>query len=300
MNPCEMEIIVSPVKTSRRMLTSHLDCRAVVERTTKNQPIPRSLWKHAKDAALNPRQFIFCRPFALIWTLYAATYVAANCTETLTRGWTWPDTGTVKFFTTTAVNVPLGIWKDISFARIFSAPAATPPTAQPTAEPAVSARSIAASAASNPPSSGVVPRSPPVPQVYVPASTRRAAAAVFLFRDALTIFGSFTLAPQLSKMVPDSMASSAHAKANISQLTVPALTQLVATPVHLWGLDMYTAQTKGVPMSQRISRSQEHLPSTTVMRSLRLLPAFGIGIIGNTELRNYFHGESFEEAMETY
>jgi hypothetical protein len=87
----------------------------------------------------------------------------------------------------------MGVWKDIRFAQIFGTKATTAGVTRPL----VQNRSVA-----------------------------RAATAIFLLRDSVTIFGSFTLAPRLSAIIPDSLASHPHAKPVISQLTVPVLTQL--------------------------------------------------------------------------
>jgi hypothetical protein len=153
------------------------------------------------------------------------------------------------------VNVPMGVWKDIRFAQIFGIKATTAGVTRPL----VQNRSVA-----------------------------RAATAIFLLRDSVTIFGSFTLAPRLSAMIPDSLASHPHAKPVISQLTVPVLTQLVATPLHLLGLDLYMRQ-QHVSVVDRVVQSQRYLASSTVVRCIRIIPAFGFGCLANMELRAFFH-----------
>lgn len=235
----------------------------MVEKIAHRQSFVRSLWAHAKFAVTQPRQFVFYRPFGIIWTLYAVTYTVASGSDTIARNWLHAGAGTITFLATTAVNVPLGVWKDVQFARIYGGPGKAtdvPPHTKSGTQPVLSRRGVP-----------------------------RAAAAVFLLRDSLTIFGSFTLAPRVSGMIPDSLVPGPHAKATVAQLTVPMLTQLVATPVHLIGLDMYNRQQRDIALANRIQCTRAHLASSTVVRCIRILPAFGFGIVTNTELRTYLH-----------
>lgn len=162
------------------------------------------------------------------------------------------------FLSTTMVNVPMGVWKDIRFAQMFGSNATRAGVVRP---PLVQNRGVA-----------------------------RAATAIFLLRDSVTIFGSFTLAPRLSEMIPDDLTAHPHAKPVISQLTVPVLTQLVATPLHLLGLDLYMRQ-HAVSFADRLVQSQRYLASSTVVRCIRIIPAFGFGCLANMELRSFFHNK---------
>lgn len=152
----------------------------------------------------------------------------------------------------------MGVWKDIRFAQIFGTQRA------PSSTEAVKSALVQSRGAA------------------------RAATTIFLFRDSITIFGSFTLAPKLADVIPDSFATHPHAKPIITQLTVPVLTQLVATPLHLLGLDLYMRQT-AVPLVDRLVQSQRYLASTTVVRCIRIIPAFGFGCLANMEMRSTFH-----------
>ncbi|KAJ5166158.1 uncharacterized protein N7482_004939 [Penicillium canariense] len=232
--------------------------RALVEKSSWNQPLIRGLRTHALSALKHPARFIFQVPFGIIWALYAATYTVANGTDTIGKELSTPATGMITFLSTTIVNVPLGVWKDIRFAQVFGTQRA-PSDVDAVRKSLAQSRGVA-----------------------------RAAAAVFLARDCVTIFGSFTLAPKLAATIPDDWTSHPHAKPVISQLTVPVLTQLVATPLHLLGLDLYMRQ-HAVPLSDRIVQSQRYLGSSTVVRCIRIIPAFGFGCLANMELRSMFH-----------
>lgn len=164
------------------------------------------------------------------------------------------------------VNVPLGLWKDVRFAQIYGTGSAS--------DPARMAKTAALPS--------------PVPCRTPNLGSSRAATATFLLRDAITIFGSFTLAPWLAAAIPDKLVAHPHAQTIITQLSVPSLTQLVATPLHLLGLDLYNRQ-HNVPWSDRLARTRRYLPSATVVRCIRIIPAFGFGCLTNTELRSVFH-----------
>ncbi|KAI0438366.1 hypothetical protein F4803DRAFT_535162 [Xylaria telfairii] len=258
--------------------------RAVVEKTLYRDSVLRSLWVNTIHAASRPKSFFLGRPFAIIWTLYAATYTVASCSNTLTGKYYPAVVNATTFLATTIINVPLGIWKDVRFAQIFShhhAAGAISHEASRTSTAAGSKLSLAGSPTSFVPT--LSPRRMP-----------RAVAGVFLARDAITLFGSFTLAPRAAICIPDSLVSNLHAKAAISQLTVPMLTQLVATPVHLLGLDLYQRQRGGVTFSNRLGHISSGLGGATVARCLRILPAFGFGVLANQELRLLFHAAASE------
>ncbi|KAI9933003.1 hypothetical protein MW887_009257 [Aspergillus wentii] len=182
--------------------------RSLTEKASSNKPLLRGLRAHAIAALRHPGRFVFSRPFGLVWTLYAATYAVANATDTVTRETHPSSSASITFISTFAVNVPLGVWKDISFAQLFGN------SPDPIAKTALrSTRAVST-----------------------------AATATFLVRDAATIFGSFTLAPWCSELIPDSLTSHSHSKTVITQMVVPVLSQLVATPIHLIGLDLYNRQ----------------------------------------------------------
>ena len=219
-------------------------------------------------ALRQPGLFVFQRPFGIVWALYAATYSVANVTDTISHKLEIAAAGTITFATTMLANVPLALWKDIRFAQEYGT--GRGPDAK------IANANISQS-----------------PVTLQNKSMARAAAAIFLVRDGVTIFGSFTLAPWLSDAIPDHLAAHPHAKPVITQLTVPVLTQLVATPLHLLALDMYTRQYT-VPFLDRIKHSQQYLLSSTLLRGVRIIPAFGVGCLTNMELRSTFHAKFSE------
>lgn len=187
------------------------------------------------------------------------------------------------------VNIALGIFKDVKFAQYFSssqanttpstigAMATTPKTIKPPPPtPTTPTASITPSTTTNPKLKPSIPL---------------AAYSIFLLRDSITIASSFTLAPWLasSTALLDPISTNPHIKSTIAQLAVPAAFQFVATPLHLLGLDLVgrPGRTAGSSMLERAERIRRDWISASSVRAVRILPAFGVGVVVNTELREW-------------
>ncbi|CAD0105773.1 unnamed protein product, partial [Aureobasidium uvarum] len=236
--------------------------RAIVEQSSSKRPMLQCLRLHFSNAMKRPSRFVLSRPFGIVWTLYAATYIVANTSETFASTRDNVPIGSVVLASTCLVNVPLGVWKDVRFAQLFG----------------VGKASVIAGAAASTHTAKV-------------GRTPISAAATFLARDTLTLFGSFTLAPWLSASLPEVSLLSSQAQAVLTQLTVPALTQIGATPLHLLGLDLCNRPYR-MSWRERMIQIRYYLLSTTMVRCVRILPAFGFGCLTNTALREYLHGDS--------
>ena len=70
---------------------------------------------------------------------------------------------------------------------------------------------------------------------------------------------------------------------------MPAAFQFVATPLHLLGLDLVgrPGRTAGSSMLERAERIRRDWVSASSVRAVRILPAFGVGVVVNTELREW-------------
>ncbi|KAH7252952.1 hypothetical protein B0J15DRAFT_398871 [Fusarium solani] len=198
-------------------------------------------------AVLHPKRFMLGRPFTLVCGLYSATFGVANMSETLGDEVSQISMGTLTFLSVTAVNVPLGIWKDLKFANMYG-------SGNPNSKTAT-----------------------------MPSRPYKAAVSAFLVRDSATIFGSFCLAPWLADAVPDFITASQHMKGTISQMTVPMLAQSIATPAHLVGLDYYSGRRS--PWREKASRVKAEFPSAGLIRCVRVVPTFGLGCVLNKEIR---------------
>ena len=237
---------------------------AVVENAARpgQNPLAKALTSNILRSVRNPRLFFGTKPFFIIWTLYAATYVTANTVETTARHLTNEADRlfipSVTFLSTIAINVPLGVWKDVRFVQLFGRPS-TP----------VAARTEGAKGP------------PPVQSVRFP----RTVASTFLIRDAITIFGAVNLPPIVSTSLPEETFANPMLKMATMQLLVPIFSQIFATPIHLLGIDMYSHPNSVA----RFSRIRHNLKATTMVRCARIVPAFGVGLIVNTGLRDHFH-----------
>ncbi|RAL06056.1 uncharacterized protein BO80DRAFT_370403 [Aspergillus ibericus CBS 121593] len=231
--------------------------RSVVERLSSNRSLLSTLRTHAFCSILKPKRFYLSRPFFIAWSLYAATYVTANATDTslshlpkLSEKSTITNiAATFSFLPTYVINVSLGILKDIRFSQIYGDPNA---------------------AHKRPPS---IPRT---------------AYMAFLLRDSITISSSFTLAPQMASYIPDWITADLHTKRTITQLVLPALVQFVNTPLHLMALDLI-ARPQVATIAERSALIRSGWIQSSSVRAARILPAFGIGCVVNAELREFFH-----------
>lgn len=201
-----------------------------------------------------PHLFLASKPALLISTLYFGTYMTANSIDTLTSTFdnTTPSrttSGPLKFVGTTGVNMSLCLYKDSQFVRMFG-----PPT------------TVAATAAR-----------------AVPA----ASYALFALRDSLTIFASFNLPPLIAPILPLSEEVEKHlSKATVAQFLAPAGIQLLSTPVHLWGLDLYNRPARtGIGWRMRVNRITRDWLGGSVARMSRIVPAFGVGGVVNSNVR---------------
>lgn len=259
----------------------------VVEKSTHNQPLLPAFRRHLWYSITQPATFLTSRPSLLVWSLYAATFTTANTSETLFNE-VFPHVdraiaGTTAFISTFFVNTSIGIWKDVKFAQLFghrttannSADAKMGNSAQTkggtTGASAMAARSVSRS---------------------IPLATYSA----FLFRDGLTIFGSFNLAPMVSASIPDFVASNEFFKILVAQLGVPAAIQWISTPIHLFGLDLYN-RAAPIPIRDRLNRVSRDMVGASMLRMCRIIPAFGIGGFANTEGRAFLRHQ-LNQVME--
>ncbi|KAL4911895.1 hypothetical protein BDW62DRAFT_206985 [Aspergillus aurantiobrunneus] len=182
-------------------------------------------------ALTHPQAFLLSRPHGHVFALYAATYTVANTTETIAQQ-THPSlSSALTFACTFLVDVPLGVWKDLRFAQLFGTHSHQRPL--PTTKKAL-----------------------PIPK----KTGSTAATTALLIRDALTIYGSFALAQRCTEIIPDSLAAHPYSKTVFTQLVVPVLSQLAATPLHLLGLDLYNRKHR-VPWGERAAVVRRDLPA---------------------------------------
>eukprot|EP00397_Hematodinium_sp_SG-2012_P046283 GEMP01052231.1.p1 GENE.GEMP01052231.1~~GEMP01052231.1.p1 ORF type:complete len:270 (+),score=47.78 GEMP01052231.1:72-812(+) len=112
---------------------------------------------------------------------------------------------------------------------------------------------------------------------------------LFAIRDSLTILASFTIVPFVAKALEErNIRPFDFTPRTTAQLTCPMAVQVFSTPLHLLGLDLYNR-----PDVSAASRTKfvgcEYIKSAAA-RMFRILPAFGIGGVGNTYFREKYKG----------
>ncbi|KAK0715526.1 hypothetical protein B0H67DRAFT_601056 [Lasiosphaeris hirsuta] len=225
--------------------------RSIMENASGRRTLGDSLRTSLKNLVLRPHHLIFSKPFALIFMLYGGTYFTANAVDTATstvqnHPVTLVTSGTSKFAASSAANIGLCIYKDQVFARLFG--------------PA-----------------GMVPRPVALPTY-----------ALFAARDCMTIFASFNvphlLGPVLTARLGDEVQRYASGQ-TLAQFAAPAAVQLVSTPVHLLGLDIYNRPAVAGGLAERRAAVRRNWTVSTAARICRIVPAFGVGGVVNHKVR---------------
>lgn len=110
--------------------------------------------------------------------------------------------------------------------------------------------------------------------------------AFFALRDCLTIFASFNVPPLLGPVLTTSMSDEVKkyvSGATAAQFLAPAGVQLVSTPLHLLGLDLYNRPRAA--LKERWAIVSKNWSISTLARMGRIMPAFGIGGTVNRKVR---------------
>ncbi|KAF2230625.1 hypothetical protein EV356DRAFT_536226 [Viridothelium virens] len=252
--------------------------KAIIVRAATSTPLTHTLASSLRMLLFRPHAFLLSTPFFLVSSLYTGTYLTANLIDTLSSTLSsatasTTTSGPAKFLATSAANLSLCLYKDSQFTRMFGA-GSTSPTS-----------------------------TPPPPASHTPAPRRaipRTSYALFALRDSLTIFASFNLPPLLA---PHFSSSPLLASLNLSpetaaQFLAPASMQLLSTPLHLLGLDLYN-RPRGQYMHwtgralvgygpspwERARKVARDWVGSSVARMGRIVPAFGVGGVVNGGLR---------------
>jgi hypothetical protein len=112
---------------------------------------------------------------------------------------------------------------------------------------------------------------------------------LFALRDSLTIFASFNVPPLLAPHIPRELLPEfmkGVKSQSIAQFVAPAAVQILSTPVHLLGLDLYNRS--DLSLGQRWELVRGAWMPSFVARVCRIVPAFGVGGVVNTSVRDRF------------
>ena len=237
--------------------------RAVVSAAAGRAPggsLFRALAANAAEFVTRPAAAFGSRAVWLVAGVYAATYAAANLSDVAAERSaraTASQKAAGKFVATTGANMAGSVLKDAAFARMYGAVA-----------------TAAAAAASSSSAS---------PAVAVPA----ASYALFAARDCLTVGGAFFVPAALRDALVNARVfepSDASSAAAVAQLVSPPLMQVLCTPMHLLALDLVNRPDATMSLAARLASLGNAMPSALLARSLRMLPAYGVGGLLNAAL----------------
>lgn len=227
-----------------------------MENASGRASLGASVKNSLRNLFLRPHTMLLSRPVGLIFMVYGGTYLTANVLDTATstvqnKPATHVTSGTAKFASSSAANIGLGIYKDQVYARMFG----------------------------------------PVGQAVrrVPAPSY----ALFTLRDCMTIFASFNVPPLMGPYVNAYMADEMRKRVSgqtVVQFAAPAFVQIVSTPVHLLGLDLYNrprgSQGPGLPTwSERCAQVYKNWGISVAARLCRIIPAYGAAGVVNVKVR---------------
>mmetsp|Transcript_281 Transcript_281/g.764 ORF Transcript_281/g.764 Transcript_281/m.764 type:complete len:289 (-) Transcript_281:51-917(-) len=115
---------------------------------------------------------------------------------------------------------------------------------------------------------------------------------LFFSRDVLAMAFIFTLPPlikpQIKKAVEDGTFPGTEAQADLlTRLSTPVISQLFTTPLHLLGLSWYNSP--DATLGGHAKQLADTYPSTVMLRMLRIIPAFSVGGVVNSSMRQEMH-----------
>ena len=115
-------------------------------------------------------------------------------------------------------------------------------------------------------------------------------------RDCVNISSSFILPKHVSKALQNHTTLDNTLSLQLAQLACPILAQFIATPLQLLGLDFCNRPLPNHSLMGRIRFQQQNLTAAFVIRLGKIAPAFCIGGIGNTYLRDWWRNSFLSHA----
>lgn len=223
---------------------------SIMENASGRHPLLTSLRSSLTTLLRHPQTLLLSRPFALIFLLYGGTYTTANALDTLTS----------TLHAHPASHVTSGPSKFLA--------SSTANIGLCIYKDQVFARLFGPA--------GAVPRPVALPTY-----------ALFAARDCLTIFASFNVPPVLGPVLARGLGTDGERGRMLAQFAAPAAVQVVSTPVHLWGLDVYNRPSggEGTGWRGRWEAVRRNWGVSTMARVCRIVPAFGVGGVVNFRMR---------------
>ncbi|RMZ03043.1 hypothetical protein D0860_06956 [Hortaea werneckii] len=220
--------------------------KAIIENASGKRQMMDSIKASSTAFFSRPHRFLTSKPFAIIFMVYSGTYLMANSLDT--------------------------------FKSLLAAKPASTVTSGPSKFAATSVANLSLGLYKDSQFTkmfGTVSPRPIPPVTY----------SLFAIRDCLTIFASFNLPPLIVPNLPISDAAQQYvSRASAAQFLAPAAVQLISTPFHLLGLDLYN-RNGGTALSDRMRKVRLDWLKSSFARMGRIVPAFGVGGVVNNRLR---------------
>jgi hypothetical protein len=248
--------------------------KAIVERANGTKTILKSSAASIASIVRSPVTFVKSPVFLMMWGVYAATYTTANCLKTIVeyqdkqkqRQQQQQQQKHKSANTSMPPSMSSGIGGKFG---VFAITTGVNSSTTMFKDKFYARHFGAANAATK-----------------VPLITY----GLWGLRDCMVIGSSFILPEYTSCILQERFDMDKTRALQISQLTCPIATQLVAGPVQLLGLDFYNR-----PMSElsykaaaleRLKFQCSNFTSIVGARIARIAPAYGVGGVGNTYFRD--------------
>jgi len=244
--------------------------KAIVQKAAGTHGILQSSLDSIVNIARNPGSYVKSPMFLMMWGVYASTYCTVNCLKTIMEHKdhfketdapnSSNDGGKFGVFAaTTVINSGTTMLKDKFYAKHFGN----------------------ATAASN-----------------VPKLTY----GLWGLRDCMVIGSSFILPDLFCGILMENTEMDRKTALTVSQLTCPIAAQFLVTPVQLLGLDVYNRPLRNLSLraavTERLRFQRSNFASIVGARISRIAPAYGIGGIGNTYLRDKWRDHLLRKEMQ--
>lgn len=131
----------------------------------------------------------------------------------------------------------------------------------------------------------------------VPPSTPFRTIGLFATRDMATMYATFYTAPAVAVYLRREHGVERNTAELGCALGIPAFFQVITAPLHIHAMDYYNNRSPSVTWSDRWATIQKEFRTVSFARSVRILPAFGIGSFSNNKLRELFIRQENENLL---
>jgi hypothetical protein len=233
--------------------------KAIVQDISGMDKFFKAIGVSAKEMIFQPKTFFGSLAFRLTFLVYFGTYATANMAEAMLDARKVTDETNRKTIKVSAASVA-----NVSLLMWRDA---------------VFARQFSAP--------GSAPK----------ASTPMRTLGLFAMRDTFTMYATFYVAPNAAKFLQKEYNTERNAAELGCALAIPMVTQVLTAPLHIHAMNFY--QVPEATTAERIQAIQKEMGTVSFARSLRILPAFGIGSFSNNKFRELFIRQENEELLLT-